>query len=118
MEQFFSNNPYALYFIGLLFLIISNKNKNNDNEEIDNNILDLLQNRIGKNLTVGELNTILQGVLGKYNEVYLLTSDLYNMNPEEPQELVVFDDDDMYTITYNIEDMDNAIIQITDVELD
>lgn len=87
-------------------------------EETDNNILDLLQNRIGQNLTVGELNTILQGVLGKYNEVYLLTSDLYNMNPEEPQELVVFDDDDMYTITYNIEDMDNAIIQITDVELD
>lgn len=87
-------------------------------EETDNNILDLLQNRIGQNLSVGELNTILQGVLGKYNEVYLLTSDLYNMNPEEPQELVVFDDDDMYTITYNIEDMDNAIIQITDVELD
>lgn len=25
MEQFFSNNPYALYFIGLLFLIISNR---------------------------------------------------------------------------------------------
>lgn len=89
-----------------------------EDEEIDNNILNLLQNRIGQNLTVGELNTILQGVLGKYNEVYLLTSDLYNMNPEEPQELVVFDDDDMYTITYNIEDMDNAIIQITDVELD
>lgn len=92
--------------------------ENEEDEEIDNNILDLLQNRIGQNLTVGELNTILQGVLGKYNEVYLLTSDLYNMNPEEPQELVVFDDDDMYTITYNIEDMDNAIIQITDVELD
>lgn len=92
--------------------------ENEEDEEIDNNILDLLQNRIGQNLTVGELNTILQGVLGKYNEVYLLTSDLYNMNPKEPQELVVFDDDDMYTITYNIEDMDNAIIQITDVELD
>lgn len=92
--------------------------ENEEDEEIDNNILDLLQNRIGQNLTVGELNTILQGVLGKYNEVYLLTSDLYNMNSEEPQELVVFDDDDMYTITYNIEDMDNAIIQITDVELD
>ena len=92
--------------------------ENEEDEEIDNNILDLLQNRIGQNLTVGELNTILQGVLGKYNEVYLLTSDLYNMNPEEPQEFVVFDDDDMYTITYNIEDMDNAIIQITDVELD
>lgn len=92
--------------------------ENEEDEEIDNNILNLLQNRIGQNLTVGELNTILQGVLGKYNEVYLLTSDLYNMNPKEPQELVVFDDDDMYTITYNIEDMDNAIIQITDVELD
>lgn len=87
-------------------------------EETDNNILDLLQNRIGQNLTVGELNTILQGVLGTYNEVYLLTSDLYNMNLEESQELVVFDDDDMYTITFEIEDMDNAIIQITDVELD
>ena len=37
MEQFFSNNPYALYFIGLLFLIISNKN--NNNEEIDKNII-------------------------------------------------------------------------------
>lgn len=37
MEQFFSNNPYALYFIGLLFLIISNKN--NKNEEIDKNII-------------------------------------------------------------------------------
>ena len=92
--------------------------ENEEDEEIDNNILDLLQNRIGQNLTVGELNTILQGVLGTYNEVYLLTSDLYNMNPEEPQELVVFDDDDMYTITFEIEDMDNAIIQITDVELD
>lgn len=92
--------------------------ENEEDEEIDNNILDLLQNRIGQNLTVGELNTILQGVLGTYNEVYLLTSDLYNMNPEESQELVVFDDDDMYTITFEIEDMDNAIIQITDVELD
>lgn len=37
MEQFFSNSPYALYFIGLLFLIISNKN--NKDEEIDNNII-------------------------------------------------------------------------------
>lgn len=37
MEQFFSNNPYALYFIGLLFLIISNKN--NNKEEIDKNII-------------------------------------------------------------------------------
>lgn len=37
MEQFFSNNPYALYFIGLLFLIISNKS--NNNEEIDRNII-------------------------------------------------------------------------------
>lgn len=37
MEQFFSNNSYALYFIGLLFLIISNKD--NNNEEIDKNII-------------------------------------------------------------------------------
>ena len=37
MEQFFSNNPYALYFIGLLFLIISNKS--NKKSEIDGNII-------------------------------------------------------------------------------
>ena len=37
MEQFFSNNPYALYFIGLLFLIISNKS--NKRSEINGNII-------------------------------------------------------------------------------
>lgn len=116
--QVSEKNGYALEDMLVESKIIEADEENEEDEEIDNNILDLLQNRIGQNLSVGELNTILQGVLGKYNEVYLLTSDLYNMNPEEPQELVVFDDDDMYTITYNIEDMDNAIIQITDVELD
>lgn len=116
--QVSEKNGYALEDMLVESKIIEADEENEEDEEIDNNILDLLQNRIGQNLTVGELNTILQGVLGTYNEVYLLTSDLYNMNPEEPQELVVFDDDDMYTITYNIEDMDNAIIQITDVELD
>lgn len=116
--QVSEKNGYALEDMLVESKITEADEENEENEEIDNNILNLLQNRIGQNLTVGELNTILQGVLGKYNEVYLLTSDLYNMNPEEPQELVVFDDDDMYTITYNIEDMDNAIIQITDVELD
>lgn len=116
--QVSEKNGYTLEDMLVESKITEADEENEEDEEIDNNILDLLQNRIGQNLTVGELNTILQGVLGKYNEVYLLTSDLYNMNPEEPQELVVFDDDDMYTITYNIEDMDNAIIQITDVELD
>lgn len=116
--QVSEKNGYALEDMLVESKITEADEENEEDEEIDNNILDLLQNRIGQNLTVGELNTILQGVLGKYNEVYLLTSDLYNMNPAEPQELVVFDDDDMYTITYNIEDMDNAIIQITDVELD
>ena len=116
--QVSEKNGYTLEDMLVESKITEADEENEEDEEIDNNILDLLQNRIGQNLTVGELNTILQGVLGKYNEVYLLTSDLYNMNPEEPQELVVFDDDDMYTITYNIEDMDNAIIRITDVELD
>ena len=37
MEQFFSENPYALYFIGLLFLIISNQKNNNKN--ISKNII-------------------------------------------------------------------------------
>lgn len=37
MEQFFSDNPYALYFIGLLFLIISNRS--NGKDYINKNII-------------------------------------------------------------------------------
>lgn len=85
--------------------------------EEDTTILDLLQDRIGQDLSVGEFNTILQGIFGKYNEVYLLTSDLYNMDSDELQEVVIFDEEDMYTIIFEIKDLYKAIIEITDVNV-
>lgn len=84
----------------------------------DKSVLDLLQDRIGQNISVGELNSLLQSIFARYNEVFLLNSDLYNMNLEDTQELTVFDDEDMYVIKYDIIDMDNSIIQITDVTIE
>ena len=40
------------------------------------------------------------------------------MDKDEPQELVVSDDDDLYTITYNIVDIMNGTIEITDVTVE
>ena len=80
--------------------------------------MDLLQDRIGQPLSVGEFNTILQSIFAKYNEVFLLTNDLYDMDPNENQELVIFDDDDMYTINYDIKDIYDGTIEITDVNVE
>lgn len=85
------------------------------NKEEDKTILDLIQDRIGQDISVGELNTMLQNIFGKYNEVFLLSNMLYNADTDEPQELVIDDDNDMYTITFKIKDLEEAIIEITDV---
>ena len=88
------------------------------NSEESKTTLDLLQDRIGQPLSVGEFNTILQSIFAKYNEVFLLTNDLYDMDPNENQELVIFDDDDMYTINYDIKDIYDGTIEITDVNVE
>ena len=85
------------------------------NKEEDKTILDLIQDRLGQDISVGELNTMLQSIFGKYNEVFLLSNMLYNADTDEPQELVIDDDNDMYTITFKIKDLEEAIIEITDV---
>lgn len=85
------------------------------NKEEDKTILDLIQDRIGQDISVGELNTMLQSIFGKYNEVFLLSNMLYNADTDEPQELVIDDDNDIYTITFKIKDLEEAIIEITDV---
>ena len=66
-------------------------------------------------MTVGELNTILQSLFGQYNKIFLLVSDLYNQDPDELQELVVWDDNDMYTLTYKITNIMKDEIALTDV---
>lgn len=85
------------------------------NEKEDKTILDLIQDRIGQDISVGELNTMLQSIFGKYNEVFLLSNMLYNADIDEPQDLVIDDDNDLYTITFKIKDLEEAIIEITDV---
>lgn len=93
--------------------------EDNEEEDEDKTLLDYLQDRIGQKLSVGELNTILQSLFAQYGTVFLQVSDLYDMDPDEPQELVVWDDADMYVITYNIIDLiDEPTIEITDVTLD
>lgn len=90
-----------------------------EEEDEDKTLLDYLQDRIGQKLSVGELNTILQSLFAQYGTVFLQVSDLYDMDIDEPQELVVWDDADMYVITYNIIDLiDEPTIEITDVTLD
>lgn len=89
---------------------------NVDGEE--KSLLDYLQDRIGQDMSVGELNAVLQSLFAQYNKVFLMTSDLYNMDLDDTQELTVWDDDDMYVINYDIIDMDNGIIEITDVNVE
>lgn len=84
----------------------------------DKTAVDLIQDRIGQQISVGEFNTLLQSIFTMYNRVFLLSSDLYNLNPEENQEVVVDVDSDLYIINYDIIDIDNAIIEITDVNVE
>ena len=89
-----------------------------EEEEEGKTLLDYLQDRIGQEMSVGEFNAVLQSLFAQFNKVFLMTSDLYNMDLDENQELVVWDDDDMYTINYDIIDMDKGIIEITDVNVE
>lgn len=95
---------------------ILNINQEEDQEETT--ALDLLQDRIGEELSIAELNTILQSIFGKYNQVFLLTVDVQNMEPDESNELVVNDDGDIYVITYVLKDVLELTVEITDVYLD
>lgn len=95
-----------------------NTEQNEENEDTQKTALDLLQDRIGEELSIGELNTILQSIFGRYNQIFLLTVDVENMEPDESNELVVNDDGDIYVITYVLKDILNLTIEITDVYLD
>lgn len=88
------------------------------NQKEEETVYDLISNRIGEDITVGELNTILQSIFGKYDDIFLLHNDLYNADIDEPQDLVIWDDDDMYTIVFDIIDIEEGIIEITDVNVE
>lgn len=94
---------------------IFDKLKNEPEEKTE---LDYIQDRIGQQITVDDLNRILQDIFRTDNKIYLLASDLYNMDLTSSQELVFFDDTDMYVINYDIIDMDEGIIEITDANVE
>ena len=104
---------------------INDLGDNSDPENIHHNedgssktILDYLQDRIGEPISTGEFNTVLQSIFGRYQSIFITNDQVYNQDPEEPQELVVWDDEDMYTINYDIIDPMEPTIEITDVNVE
>ena len=87
-------------------------------EDEDKTLLDYLQDRIGQQMSVAELNTVLQSLFSRYNDIFILESDLYNADLDETQELVINDDMEDYIINYDIIDVEAGIIEITDVNVE
>lgn len=88
---------------------------NEDDEQEEKTTFDLLQDRIGEDLNIGEFNTVMQSIFGKYGQTFLLTVDVQNMEPNESEEVVINDDGDIYVITYVLKDLSSLTIEITDV---
>lgn len=83
----------------------------------DKTLLDYLQDRIGQQMSVAECNTVLQSLFSRYNDIFIIESDLYNADLDETQELTIWEDEDEYIINYDIIDVDKGIIEITDVNI-
>lgn len=88
---------------------------NEEDEQEEKTTFDLLQDRIGEDLNIGEFNTVMQSIFGKYGQTFLLTVDVQNMEPDESEEVVINDDGDIYVITYVLKDLSSLTIEITDV---
>lgn len=94
------------------------ENKFHNEDGSDKTIYDYLEDRIGQDMSVGELNTVLQSLFGKFGKVFLTFDEFYNQDPDERQELVIWEDEDMYTITYEIKDQIEPTVEITDVNVE
>ena len=93
--------------------------KAEDMDELENKtIYDLLVEREGQVISVGEFNSLIQSIFAQFNNIFLLQSDLYNVDPEETIDVVVWDDNDMYTITLKIDDIIESTIEIVNVEVE
>lgn len=79
-------------------------------------IVTMLNARKGQQFSVGEFNKLLQNLLGQANKVFLLTSDLSNMNLDETQVLKIDDDENTYNVYYDIIDMDNGVIELKNAD--
>ena len=81
-------------------------------------LLDALQSRVGQQMSVAEFNTVLQSLFSRYNDIFILESDIYNADLDETQELIINDDMEDYIINYDIIDVEAGIIEITDVNVE
>lgn len=77
--------------------------------------LDTIKKRVGQQFDVGDFNSLIQTTFNQYNQVFLMTSDLYSMDLDKTQTLEVKDDDVTYILSYDIIDIDSGIIELTDV---
>lgn len=88
-----------------------------------NDVLELLQQRVGQSLTLGELNTVLQSIFGMYNEVFITYTDIYNIITYNDSygEITVQDEEYLYIITYTVvykETEEDPLIKIIDVDIE
>ena len=77
--------------------------------------LDTIKKRIGQQFDVGDFNSLIQTTFNQYNQVFLMTSDLYSMDLDKTQTIEVNDDEVTYVLSYDIIDIDSGIIELVDV---
>lgn len=82
-------------------------------EDYDKTALDYLDELQDRQISVAELNVVLQSIFGRFNDIFLIESDLYNADLDETQVLEIWDDDDLYSIYYDIIDVQEGIVEIT-----
>lgn len=104
--------------------IVKDTSENVEDDDIDtstdnsDDILETLNDRVGQQFSVAELNKLLQNVLGQPNKLFLLASDLSSMDLDRTQNIDITDDDITYVISFDIIDMENGIVELTNAKVE
>ena len=86
-----------------------------EKDSLELTTLDTIKKRIGQQFDVGDFNSLIQTTFNQYNQVFLMTSDLYSMDLDKTQTIEVKDDEITYVLSFDIIDIDSGIIELTDV---
>lgn len=86
-----------------------------EKDSLELTTLDTIKKRIGQQFNVGDFNSLIQTTFNQYNQVFLMTSDLYSMDLDKTQTIEVKDDEITYVLSFDIIDIDSGIIELTDV---
>lgn len=104
--------------------IVKDTSENVEDDDIDNStdnsddILETLNDRVGQQFSVAELNKLLQNVLGQPNKLFILASDLSSMDLDRTQNIDITDDNITYVISFDIIDMENGIVELTNAKVE